>query len=214
MTIHRAFSALAYSVDEYTTESFMVLAPFAAASISKRAAHTARAIKALEIHTKLLAIPGAAERHSLFSMCVVAQMATTQISACKYLLEDHALAIGRDRLRLSIGFLNTMGTFWPLGKKMAKEVKAVARAAFSGVPETTQMNANAEIDLERDELMWPSHPSAQIDIYAGTVLPIDWVAANSGYNSSTSSMYNSSNPSTYTGSTPASQNHPSSSNIL
>lgn len=203
MTIHRPFSALAYSKEEFTTESFMVLVPFVAMGMKRRAAHTARALKALDIYTRLLAIPGTVERHSVFSMSIAAQMATTQISACKNLLQDHAFTIGRDRLRLTIGFLNTMGNFWPLGRNMAKEVKAIARAAFSSVPETIQVDADAEIDFARDDLVWPVDPLAQIDIYAGAELPVDWNVVGSGYNSSSSSLYNTA--SANTGSTPPTQ---------
>jgi hypothetical protein len=147
MTIHRSFSVLAYSMEEFTTESFMVLAPIVVPNVSRRAAHTAGALKAVELFSRLLAIPCAAERHSLFSMSIAAQIATMQISACKNLLEDYALVIGRDRLRLTIGFLNTMGDFWPLGKKMAQEVKAIARSALVGGQDTVQANTDGEVDV-------------------------------------------------------------------
>jgi hypothetical protein len=198
MTIHRPFSALAYSPEEFATESFVVLTPIVVSSISRRAAHTARALKALETYIKLLAIPSAIEKHSPFSMCVVAQMVTTQISACKNLLEDHALSIGRDRLRLGIGYLNTMGSFWPLGKKMAREVKSIARASLSNTQTTTQTNVATEIEIARDDVLWPIDPSPQIDIYAGTVLPIDWNIMSMGYTSSAPSTYTSSTSSMHT----------------
>jgi hypothetical protein len=60
-------------MEEFTTESFMVLAPIVVPNVSRRAAHTARALKAVELFTRLLAIPCAAERHSLFSMSIAAQ---------------------------------------------------------------------------------------------------------------------------------------------
>ena len=147
-------------------------------------------------------------------MSVAAQFATLQISACKNLLEDRALAIGRDRLRLMIGFLNTLGTYWPLGKRMAKEVKAIARAAFSTAQGETQVDANAEIDLARDEIVWPIDASTEIDIYAGTVLPMDWNTLSSGYTSSISSNYNFPNPAINAGSVSSAQIHPSTSNIM
>ena len=79
------------------------------ASVSRNQ-HTARTLRILEIHTKLLAIPCVMEKHSVFSMCISAQLATAQISACNNLLEDHALSIARDRVKLSIGFLSAMGS--------------------------------------------------------------------------------------------------------
>lgn len=132
MTSHRPFSALAFMPEEFTTKSFMVLYPISVPlSTSKRAAHTARALKGLEAYTRLIAIPGTQEHHSPFAMCIAAQMATAQISACKHLLDDRAFIIGRDRLRLTIGFLNAMGAFWPSGREMAREVKAIARTVLA-----------------------------------------------------------------------------------
>lgn len=166
----------------------MVLSPMVASNIARRAAHTARCLRGLEAYTKLMAIPSGPEKHSVLSFSIAAQMATAQISACKNLLDDHAFTIGRDRLRLSIGFLNTMGAFWPLAKKMAKEVKTIARSQLSSVPNGTRMSTAMEVEIMRDELMWPSNPAVQVDIYAGTVLPMDWATLSSGYNSVASSI--------------------------
>jgi hypothetical protein len=202
MTIHRSFSALAYSMEEFTTESFMVLAPIVVPNVSRRAAHTARALKAVELFSRLLAIPCAAERHSLFSMSIAAQIATMQISACKNLLEDYALVIGRDRLRLTIGFLNTMGDFWPLGKKMAQEVKAIARSALVGGQDTVQANTDGEVDVMRNEPLWNIQPSSQVDIYSAIVLPMDSGMAASGYTSAAPLLNHFSNPSEMSSSMP------------
>lgn len=141
------------------------------------------------MQTKLLAIPCAVERHNIFTMCIAAQIALVQISACTNLLEDHALSIARDRVRLSIGYLNTMGSVWPLGKKMAKEVRGIARTTLNRTPDTMTMDAEsaAATEIPRDELIWPIDPNAQIDIYSGIVLPMTWDAANLGYSSSASS---------------------------
>lgn len=197
LTVHRPYSGLVYSREEFTTESFMVLSPMPSSPASRRAGHTARALKGLEIYTKLLAIPTLAEKHGLFTFSIAAQMAAAQIAACKHLLQDHALAIGRDRLKLSIGYLNTMGNFWPLAKKMAREVRGIARASLSDVVDTIPMNAAAELEIPRDELTWTTGPSVQIDIYAGTVLPINWNMVTSGYSSPSSSAQGSSKLSVY-----------------
>ena len=169
---------------------------------SGRAAHTARTLKSIDLYTKLLALPIPAEKHSVLTFSIMAQMATTQLAACKFLLEDQALAVGRDRLRLTIGYLNTVGAIWPLGKKMAKEVKAIARSALADVPIAVETNGVEEIDITRDELVWPMDPSVNLDIYAGTVLPFDRAALSEGYASSTSSTYHHSTPSSYGPSTP------------
>lgn len=184
--MHRPFSSLTYSAEEMSTEAFLSPTPFVMPPKSGRIAHTARALKAVEMQTKLLAIPCPVEKHNVFTMCINAQLAAVQISACNNLLEDRALSIARDRVRLSIGSLNAMGSIWPLGKKMVKEVRAIARSNLSDARNTLTFESGpaTEIDLPRDELIWPIEPSAQIDIYSGIVL---WDATNFGNSSSTSS---------------------------
>jgi hypothetical protein len=174
------------------TRAFLAPSPFTLAPKAGRNAHTARVLRATEIHTKLLAIPCAFEKHNIFTMCITSQLAAVQVSACTYLLDGHALSIAQDRVRLSIGFLNTMATLWPLGKKMAKEVRTIARSSLVGTytQHTVAMDAGhavAEIDLPRDEIVWPVDPSAQVDIYSGIVLPIDWDTTAFSYPSLTSS---------------------------
>ena len=139
-----------------------------------RPVHTARTLKACDMQTKLLAIPCAVERHNIMIACIVATIATAQVAACR-LLEDHALSIARDRVRLSIGYLKTMGSLWPTSVTMAKEVRFVARSALSGTASTiaSQPVSSVEIEIPRDELIWPVDPLAQIDIYAGMNIPMD-----------------------------------------
>lgn len=147
------------------------------------------------MQTRLLAIPCALEKHNVFTMCVTAQIAAVQVSACTYLLDGHALSIARDRVRLSIGVLKTMGTIWPLGKNMAREVQTIARASFSSTPVQhtvissmgTEPMAAEEVELARDELVYPVNPSAHIDIYAGITIPVDWSNASFSCPSSSSS---------------------------
>jgi hypothetical protein len=119
-------------------------------------------------------------------MCICSHIATAQISACTNLLEDHALSIARDRVKLSIGFLNIMGSMWAGAKAMAKDVRAVARSTLS-VPSSTvatEPDLAAEIEIPRDEPIWPVNPSAGIDIFSGIVLPMHWEQSSSGYASS------------------------------
>jgi hypothetical protein len=187
--MHRPFSSLTYNIAELSTTAFQATTPYLVPPVSGRSAHTARALKAAEMQTKLLAIPCAIEKHNVFSMCICSQIATVQISACNNLLEDHALSIARDRIRLSIGFLNAMGSTWALGKAMAKDVRAVARSTLSVLPSkvVVEPDPTVEIELPRDELIWPVDPSAQVDIYSGIVMPVDWEMVSSGTGSYASS---------------------------
>ncbi|KAF1920553.1 Quinolinate phosphoribosyl transferase [Ampelomyces quisqualis] len=184
-TMHRPFSSIAMCPEELTTQAFFSPTPYVALPKQGHGAHTARTLKAIDMQTKLLAIPCTIERHNVFTMCMSAQLAVAQISACKHLLEDHALSIARDRVRLSIGFLNAMGSFWPLGKSMAKEVRHIARVQLSNSQNTVAMELApaAEIELPRDELIWPVNTSMQIDTYSGLMLPSDWTTMNFGYSS-------------------------------
>lgn len=186
MTMHRPLSSLVFNKAELSTKSFAPPAPFTIPASVSRNQHTARALRVLEIHTKLLAIPCAMEKHSVFSMCISAQIATAQISACNNLLEDHALSIARDRVKLSIGFLSAMGSIWAMGKAIAKDVRAVARSTLQAPPETATVDydPSAEIELPRYELIWPINPSMDVDIYSGIVMPMDWEHVDSGYASS------------------------------
>jgi hypothetical protein len=142
------------------------------------------------MHTRLLAIPCAMEKHSVATLSMSAHLGTAGISACTNLLEDHALSIARDRIRLSIGYLSTMGSIWSLGKEMAKELRYVARSALTSnqnsVAKATQPDPTGEFDIPRDDLIWPVNPSAQIDIFSGLVLPMQ-SDNDLGYTSSSSS---------------------------
>lgn len=174
--MHRPFSSLALCPDETTTKAFLPSIMFVAPPKQGRAVHTARVLKAIQLNTKLLAIPGTIETHNVLTMGMCARLAITQISACTNLLEDHALSIARDRIRLSIGFLNAIGSIWPLGKFMAGEVRHIARLSLSRSQSIVAMEPGLmeEVDVPRDELIWPINPSAQIDIYSGLMLPISW----------------------------------------
>jgi hypothetical protein len=49
------------------------------------------------------------------------------LSACRYLLQDKALAIARDQIRLSIGCLKALGEVWPRTAKNVREIQTIAR---------------------------------------------------------------------------------------
>jgi len=177
MNAHRPFSTLIYSMEELTTQSFVTPVPYIESSRQGQCAHTARALKAADMHTKLLAIPCVLERHHPFTLCITASIATAQVSACNLLLEDHAASIARDRVRLSVGFLSTMGNNWLLAKNMAREVRRVARRTLAGGQNNSLADAdpNSITEIPRDDLFWPvGDPASQIDIYSGLVLPMDW----------------------------------------
>ncbi|CAI6339019.1 unnamed protein product [Periconia digitata] len=192
-TVHRPLSSLAYSAEEMTTTTFISGVPSTDPTTYRRNAHTARTLKAIDMQTKLLSIPCAIEKHNMMTSIIVARLTAAQIAVCNVLLDDdYGLTIARDRVRLSIGFLNSVGTIWPLAKKTAQDIKRISRASLTSLPSTVEQQSQAvsepaEIEIARDEVLWPLDPAAQIDIYAGLSMPVDWEASMMGYTSSSTS---------------------------
>jgi hypothetical protein len=191
-TLHRPFSALAYTPAELRTTSFSAPSPFILPA--SHSGHTARVLRATEMHARLLAIPCAMKKHSVFTMCITAQLAAVQIAACTHLLDGRALDIARDRVRLSIGFLSTMGETWALGKKMVREVRGIARESLSASTQQ-QHGVVGDGDVDKaigglqEEMVWPVDLEAGIDIHEGVVIPFDWDIAAFGYASSMASGF-------------------------
>jgi hypothetical protein len=176
-TLHRPFSAPS---------------PFILPASHSR--HTARVLRATEMQTRLLAIPCAMKKHSVFTMCITAQLAAVQIAACTHLLDGRPLDIARDRVRLSIGFLSTMGETWALGRKMVREVRGIARESLSASTQQ-QDGVVGDGDLDKaieglqEEMVWPVDLEAGIDIHEGVVIPFDWDITAFGYASSMASGF-------------------------
>ncbi|KAF2849343.1 hypothetical protein T440DRAFT_490581 [Plenodomus tracheiphilus IPT5] len=176
-TVHRPCSSLAYSSAEMLTSAFLSPSPFIIPTKTGRGAHTARALKASEIFTKLLAIPCAVEKHNVFAASIIAQLAAVQVSASNVLLDDYPQSIARDRIKLAIGCLNNMGTLWPLAKRMAKEVRMIARADLASMERTAVDPATAATSTSadaRDEIIWTIDPMVGVNIYSGVILPNEW----------------------------------------
>lgn len=129
-------------------------------------AHTIRTLKAGEAHIKLLSIPCAIERHNIFTMCMSAQLAAVQISACVNIFGAHQQSVARDSIKLILGFLSTMGSSWPLGKKMAMDIRTVARSDLPSLQNsvTTDSRPITTIDSTHDTAMWLVDP-----VYTGIV---------------------------------------------
>lgn len=78
-------------------------------------------------------------KHSVFAMCVVAQVAGMQVAALRYIAGSNSGGFingeetekGRERLRLCLGYLADIGGTWDLGRMMAGEVRGLAREVLS-----------------------------------------------------------------------------------
>lgn len=49
------------------------------------------------------------------------------LAACRYVLRDQALKLAREKIRLNMGVLKTLGEYWPLAKRTYREVGIIAR---------------------------------------------------------------------------------------
>ncbi|KAJ6437699.1 putative AC transposase [Purpureocillium lavendulum] len=89
--------------------------------------HTAKCINAAEAQIRLLALPAGSSNRSPFTVCMLTTGTLSLLSACKFILQDQKLAIARDQLRLSIGYLKAMSGVWVKAAKNLEEVQTIAR---------------------------------------------------------------------------------------
>lgn len=89
--------------------------------------HTTRILNSVNAQIQLLALPVRPFHHTPFTTCMMSEGTLALLSACRYLLQDKALAIARDQIRLSIGCLKTLGEIWPRTAKNVKEIQTIAR---------------------------------------------------------------------------------------
>lgn len=85
--------------------------------------------------TDLLTLLPHIERCTPFAICMIATVTIAHLSACKLVLRGRQLDIARERIRVAIGALETMGQVWPRAKKVSREVKIIARELLFAVPE-------------------------------------------------------------------------------
>ncbi|KAH7251383.1 hypothetical protein BKA59DRAFT_472028 [Fusarium tricinctum] len=89
--------------------------------------HTRRILNSVNAQIQLLALPVRPFHHTPFTTCMMSEGTLALLSACRYLLQDKALAIARDQIRLSIGCLKALGEVWPRTAKNVKEIQTIAR---------------------------------------------------------------------------------------
>jgi hypothetical protein len=82
----------------------------------------------------MLTLPGRLAVHTPFTICMIATSTIAHLSACKYLFEGEALQVARERIRVAMGALEIFAEVWPRGKRVAREVKTVAREILSLAP--------------------------------------------------------------------------------
>ena len=139
--------------------------------------HTAKALHAIEGFSHILTLPTKSLRHTPFSICMVATVAIANLSACKYILAEQRLSLARERLRVSIGVLKSLGEIWPLGKTTLQELQAVAREMLN------LGNTNADSSIS-DMSEYMTGPFSSLDCLSGMlsgadVLSFDYVDSQS-----------------------------------
>ncbi|OAA72020.1 C6 zinc finger domain protein [Akanthomyces lecanii RCEF 1005] len=89
--------------------------------------HTVRVLRSVESQIRLLALPSRPFNHTPFCTCMVSEGTLALLSACKFLLRGHELAIARDQIRLTIGCLKNMGDLWPRTSRNVSQIQAIAK---------------------------------------------------------------------------------------
>jgi hypothetical protein len=62
---------------------------------------------------------------------MIAVVAVTHLSACRYVFKGQDLRLNRERIRVTMGALKAMGEHWSLGKRTYQEISVIAREILS-----------------------------------------------------------------------------------
>jgi hypothetical protein len=94
------------------------------------ALHTARTIAAANNISKLVTLPTPIIKHTPFLTCVITLAAVVHLSACSWLLSGDEGFLAKERIRLGVGALRSLGGVWGVAGSVLKQVKGVAREVF------------------------------------------------------------------------------------
>jgi hypothetical protein len=100
-------------------------------SSKPRQIHTAKALAAANTIAKLITLPAPLIKHSPFFTCVITLAAIVHLSACSWLLTGDEGFLAKERIRLGVGALKTLGEVWSVADCVLMQVKGVAREVFS-----------------------------------------------------------------------------------
>jgi hypothetical protein len=135
--IHRQLSDLAYSPIEGVSSCSPRPPPKRLEGIYSQEAHihTTKILHAIEKMTDLLTLPTDVTLHTPFTICMTATITIAHLSACKYVFKGRQLYIARERVRVAIGALETLGQIWPRAKNVVREIKTIAKELLFVGPE-------------------------------------------------------------------------------
>ena len=126
--LHRQLSSLSYCAIESVSMCAPPPPPSSNDAIKEEAPmHTAKVLYAVEKLNSLLTLPTRLSTHTPFLVCMIANMTIAHLSACRYVFQEPKLALERDKIRLNMGVLKTLGEFWPAGRREYRSMGVIAR---------------------------------------------------------------------------------------
>ena len=99
-------------------------------STKPMALHTARTIASANTIAKLVTLPTPLIKHTPFLSCTVTLACVVHLSACSWLLSGDEGFLAKERIRLGVGALKTLGVVWGGATEVLGQVKNVAREVF------------------------------------------------------------------------------------
>jgi hypothetical protein len=94
------------------------------------ALHTARTIAAANAISKLVTLPTPLIKHTPFLTCIITLACVVHLSACSWLLSGDEGFLAKERIRLGVGALRSLGNIWGVAAEVLAQVKGVARDVF------------------------------------------------------------------------------------
>jgi hypothetical protein len=98
--------------------------------------HTTKVLEASESAIGLFTLPAPFLKRTPLVICSLTLSLLAQIAACRLRLKGVVYTAARDRIRLGLGVIKTLGEVWPVAQKTVKEVQIIARETLS-VPKST-----------------------------------------------------------------------------
>ena len=130
--LHRPRSQLTYGSVERTSKC---APPPSEKAIEKQQRaydfHTTKVLQASESAIGLFTLPTQFLKHTPLVICSLTLSLLAQIAACRLKLKGLLYNAARDRIRLGLGVIRTMGEVWPVAQKTVKEVQIIARETLS-----------------------------------------------------------------------------------
>ncbi len=148
--LHRRLSTLAYSPIEGVARcppstSLEYLPQY---DKQKRQMHTCKVLLGIERFDALLMLPTNILTHTPFISCMIANNTIMHLAACRYQYHGQQLRLARERIRMNMGMLKTLGGYWSLGKRTYEEVGVIARQVLCPLDQPKQNTVHPMPELQ------------------------------------------------------------------